>query len=119
MNSHRQSLPGTFRLEAAANWRAQSAGRLTVQRGAAWITREGDVADVVLAEGDSLAVAGGERLTIGPLAAGASVDVFWRAEARQQGAAVAALAQAAGRLGRWLQTAVERLSLNQAAVHSV
>ena len=52
--------------QTAKLWVPRRATRVEVERGRLWVTREGDPDDRVLAAGQSLTVAAGERLWVGP-----------------------------------------------------
>lgn len=51
---------------------------LTVREGRIWLTRAGDPDDHVLAEGESLAVAAGQRLYVEPWRPGEAARLSWQ-----------------------------------------
>lgn len=65
---------------AARVWRVRRSGRLQVQAGAVWLTRHGEPGDQRLARGESLRLARGERVTIGPWQDGEAVAWSWAPE---------------------------------------
>ena len=79
-----QTLAGTprqLRLESVLQLRARCAGWLQVEQGAAWITRDGDAVDHVLAAGDGLWLGHGERVLAEPWRLGQAVGLRWAAGA--------------------------------------
>ena len=68
-----------LRIHAVRTLQARQTGWLLVDAGQVWITRTGDVADHVLAAGDALAVAPGQRLVVEPWRAGQVAHMRWAA----------------------------------------
>lgn len=71
-----------FGLQNARRWRAPEDGVLTLAGGAsAWITRDNDLDDHVLAVGERLSVRRGDELIAEPLHAGEQAWLDWQADA--------------------------------------
>lgn len=99
--------PSSLSLPQARRWVATEAGWITVQAGRAWLTRDGDPDDHVLATGERLWLSRGDRVTAEGWHAGEPVWLAWRPEPQLQawpllGGLVAALAGALARAARGL-----------------
>lgn len=100
--------PTSLALPATRRWVASEAGWITVQAGRAWITRDGDLDDHVLATGQRLPVARGDVLTAEAWRADEPAWLVWRPEPAQPrlpalaGALAAFLAGALARAARGL-----------------
>ena len=68
-----------LRIDAVLPLQARQTGWLQVDAGQAWITRNGDAADLVLAAGDAMALCRGQRLVAEPWRAGQAVRLRWQA----------------------------------------
>jgi len=64
----------------ATRLRSRRAGRLTVRSGQAWITREGDPEDHVLAAGEALTMGARQEVLVEPWVGGAPVRLAWRSD---------------------------------------
>jgi hypothetical protein len=62
--------------------RTRRAGRLTVAAGRAWVTRQGDLDDHVLAAGQQLALGADERVVIEPWDGRSAVRLAWSGDQR-------------------------------------
>jgi Protein of unknown function (DUF2917) len=87
MNEHQTSLPSSVSLRAetitlwaaqAAGWRVAAPSVLQVTQGKAWVTRGRDRDDHLLASGDCIMLARGDRLVVEALETGAPVQLEWR-----------------------------------------
>ena len=99
--------PTSLALPQVRRWVASGNGWITVQAGRAWLTRDGDPDDHVLATGERLWVRRGDRVTGEAWQAGEPVWLVWRPELSVQalpllGGLVAALAGALARGARGL-----------------
>lgn len=75
--------PGSLALATSRRWKARTPGWVTVQAGRAWLTRDGDIEDHVLATGERLWLARGDVLTAEAWHAQEPTWVVWRAEPAQ------------------------------------
>lgn len=70
--------PGGVPVMATQRLQARRAGWLVVQQGRAWITRDGDPDDHVLAEGDGVWVPAGTGLVVEPWQPGRLARLDWQ-----------------------------------------
>lgn len=75
--------PSSLALPQARRWVAHDAGWVTVQAGRAWLTRDGDFDDHVLATGERLWLRRGDVLTAEAWQPGDPVWLVWRPEPDQ------------------------------------
>ena len=75
--------PSSLALPQARRWVAGDAGWVTVQAGRAWLTRDGDLDDHVLATGQRLWLRRGDVLTAEAWQPGDPVWLVWRPEPTQ------------------------------------
>jgi hypothetical protein len=101
-------LHSTMCLDGVWRGRAGQAGELLVATGRVWLTRDGDLADHVLAAGDRLCLAAGDRVTLEPWAPGRAPVLVWQVPARLHGVR-AALRAGARLLAGHLERAAHRL----------
>lgn len=99
--------PSSLALPQPRRWVATDAGWLAVQAGRAWLTRDGDLDDHVLATGERLWLRRGDRVTAEGWQPGEPVWLVWRPEPLPQalpwlGGLVAVLAGALARGARGL-----------------
>jgi hypothetical protein len=99
--------PTSLALPKARRWIAGGTGWLTVQAGRAWLTRDGDLDDHILATGERLWVRRGDRITGEAWSQQEPVWLTWRPELSVHalpalGGLVAALAVGLARAARGL-----------------
>lgn len=75
--------PSSLALPQARRWVAAQGGWITVQAGRAWLTREGDLDDHVLATGQRLWLQRGDVLTAEAWQPGEPAWLVWRPEPAQ------------------------------------
>lgn len=112
--------PSSLALPQARRWVAAEAGWITVQAGRAWLTRDGDLDDHVLATGQCLWLARGDVLTAEAWQPGEPVWLVWRPEPQALGlpllgGLVAAFAGALARGARGLAGGLLALARNAEA----
>ena len=101
-------LHSTMCLDGVWRGRAGQAGELLVATGRVWLTRDGDLADHVLAAGDRLSLLAGDRITLEPWAPGRAPVLVWQVPARLHGVR-AVLRAGAQLLAAQLERAAHRL----------
>jgi hypothetical protein len=99
--------PGSLALSHTRRWVAAGSGWVTVQAGRAWLTRDGDLDDHVLATGQRLWLRRGDVMTAEAWQPGEPVWLTWRPEPQAfglpvLGGLVAAFAGALARGARGL-----------------
>jgi hypothetical protein len=96
--------PGSLALPGARRWAATGAGWIAVQAGRAWLTRDGDPDDHVLATGERLWLKRGDVVTAESWRPGEPAWLVWRPEPVQPLALVfaGALTRAVARGARGL-----------------
>lgn len=97
-------------------WDVTQAGWLVAAGEAAWLTREGDEADHVLARGAVLAVAPGERVHLGPWAAGSRPRVVFVPAQPGRRLAVPAWRRGLEAASAWARSALARASRPQGCI---
>lgn len=111
--------PTSLALPQARRWVASGSGWVTVQAGRAWLTRDGDLDDHVLATGQRLWLQRGDVLTAEAWRAGEPAWLVWRPEPQAfvplLGGLVAALAGALARGARGLAGGLLALARNAEA----
>lgn len=101
-------LHSTMCLDGVWRGRAGQAGELLVATGRVWLTRDGDLADHVLAAGDRLRLAAGDRITLEPWAPGRAPVLLWQVPEHLHGLR-AVLGAGARLLAARLERAARRL----------
>jgi hypothetical protein len=112
--------PSSLALPQTRRWVAADAGWITVQAGRAWLTRDGDLDDHVLATGQRLWLARGDVLTAEAWQPGEPAWLVWRPEPQGfslplLGGLVAALAGTLARGARGLAGGLLALARNAEA----
>lgn len=109
--------PSSLALPGVRRWVAAEAGWIAVQAGRAWLTRDGDFDDHVLATGDRLWLDRGDAVTVEAWRRGEPAWLVWRPEPVQPLALVfaAALARGVARGARGLAGRLLALARNAEA----